>query len=86
MGMEVEEVTMTDAEVRAIAKAVAHEMLEALGFDPDDKGASQKDMAFLRAWRESTNAVKRQGLVTAVGVIMIALLGLIWLAIKGPPG
>jgi hypothetical protein len=40
-------------------------------------------MAFLRNWRESTETVKRQSIITAVAIFMAGLLGLIWLALKG---
>jgi hypothetical protein len=45
----------------------------------------QKDMAHLRAWRESVATVKQQSLVTAVGILVAGALGLLWLAFKGSP-
>ena len=76
---------MNDEEARIIARAVVRETLISLGIDQNDFAAMQKDLAFLRAWRESTAAVKRQGLLTAIGVVTVGILGLIYLAIKGPP-
>lgn len=79
---------MTEDEVRHIAKLVAremvHETMVSLGINPADPIAAQKDAAFIRSWRQSTEAVKRQGIISAVGVIVVGVLGLIWLAIKGP--
>lgn len=78
---------MTHDEAHSIAKAAAkealHEMFMALGVDTDDATEVQKDMAFIRNWRESSEAVKRQGMIAAIGVIVIGLLGLIWTALKG---
>jgi hypothetical protein len=76
---------MTDEDARAIARATVREMLLTLGADPDEPVELQKDFAFVRAWRLSTETVKRQGLKTAVGVIVTAVLGLLWLAIHGRP-
>jgi hypothetical protein len=74
-------------EARTIAKVAAREavkeMLVSLGIDPEDHPGTQRDMAFLRNWRESTETVKRQSIITAVAIFMAGLLGLIWLALKG---
>lgn len=74
---------MTENEVRAIAKVTVEETMLYLGVDVEDPTEVQKDMAFLRNWRESTQAVKRQGLIAAVGVLVLGVLGLIWSALKG---
>jgi hypothetical protein len=78
---------MTEDEARSIAKVAAKEalseMLITLGVDPDEPTEMQKDMAFVRSLRESSEAVKRQGLLTAIGILVAGVLGLIWLAVKG---
>jgi hypothetical protein len=74
---------VTENEVRAIAKVTVEETMLYLGVDVEDPTEVQKDMAFLRNWRESTQAVKRQGLIAAVGVLVLGVLGLIWSALKG---
>lgn len=69
-----------------VAKATVHEMLLGLGVDFSDPDATikmQADFAHLRAWRESSELVKRKGLTAAVTVIVSGLLGLIWLAFRG---
>ncbi|MCR4332287.1 MAG: hypothetical protein NUV34_06225 [Sulfuricaulis sp.] len=68
---------MTEQETRAIVREAVRETLISLGIDSDDHTGLQQDMAFLRSWRESTSAIKRQGLLTAVGVIVIGFLGLL---------
>jgi hypothetical protein len=69
---------------RMAAKETLHELFLALGVDVDDPTEVQKDMAFLRNWRTSAEAVKRQGIIAAVGIITIGILGLIWNALRGP--
>ncbi|TGU44615.1 hypothetical protein EN788_22120 [Mesorhizobium sp. M2D.F.Ca.ET.145.01.1.1] len=76
---------MTEHELKKIvAEAVAETLLK-LGIDASDPVELQKDMAHLRAWRESVQTVKQQGLVTAVGILVAGALGLLWLAFKGSP-
>ncbi|RWO06399.1 MAG: hypothetical protein EOS07_21930 [Mesorhizobium sp.] len=66
------------------AREAVKETLVSLGFAVDKPLDAQADMQFLRQLRESTATVKRQTLITAVGVITLGILGLIWVAIKGP--
>lgn len=77
---------MTEDEAKSIAKAAAteavHEAFQRLGVDIDDWTEVQRDMAFIRSWRESSEAVKRQGLLTAIGIVVAGVLGLIWLALS----
>ena len=76
---------MTEAEIRKIVAETVAETLTRMGIPADDPIEVQKDMAHLRAWRESVATVKRQGIITAVGILTAGLLGILWLAIKGPP-
>lgn len=75
---------MNDAEVKKIVSETVAQTLLSLGIDADDPVEFQKDMAHLRAWRESINTVKRQSLLTAVGIITAGVLGLVWMAFRGP--
>ena len=76
---------MTDDELRSVVRSTINETLISLGIDHNEYVAMQKDFAFLRAWRESTAAIKRQGIVTATITVVVAGMGLIWLTIKGHP-
>lgn len=86
---------MTDEEITALVKKTAEETahqvmrqtLLVMGVDTSNPLAFQADMQHLRAWRESIATVKRQGLLTAVGIIVAGVLGLIWTAVKAgsPP-
>lgn len=79
---------MTQHEVEQIADAAArravHELLATLGIDVTDVDAlrqMQADMLFLRAWRESAEAVKRKALLTAIGVVVTGALGWVFAAV-----
>ena len=74
---------MTEHEIQVIVAGAVSETLLKLGIDAKNPTEMQADMRHLREWRQSVNTVKRQGLITAVGVITAGILGLIWLAIKG---
>ena len=81
---------MTEAEIKRIAseaaKASVEEMFLRFGIEannPDDIKALQKDFAHLRGWRESTDTIKRQGIITIVIVLTTGVLGLIWAAVTG---
>lgn len=83
--------TMTEAEVRSMvdeiakqaAKEAVKEVFLTLGIETDEALEVQKDMQHLRAWREAVATVKRQSLMTAIGIITAGVLGLVWLAVKG---
>jgi len=77
--------SMTESEIKKIVAETVVETLIRLGVDASNPIEVQKDFQHLRAWRNSINTVQRQGLMTAVGVITVGALGLIWLAItRGP--
>ena len=89
---------MTDEEIAALVKETAERTAEevlrhaflSLGIDMTNPSAivsAQADMQHLRAWRNSVETVKRQGLLTAVGIIIAGVIGLIWTAVKAgqPP-
>lgn len=67
---------------KIVAEAVAETLLK-LGIDASDPVELQKDMAHLREWRESVGTIKRQSLITAIGIVTVGILGLIWAALKG---
>lgn len=77
---------MTRDEVNEISEEAAKKALQSffltLGVDVTDPKAvirMQDDLRFLGNWRESTEAVKRKTLLTAVGFIVTGALG--WLAV-----
>ena len=80
---------MTDEEVSILvarvsdetARKVVAELLITLGIDAKNPMEMQADMQHLRAWRNSVDTIKRQGLLSATGVIILGVLGLVWTAI-----
>ncbi len=42
----------------------------------------QRDFSHVRAWRESTEAIKRKGFLAIVGVIVTGIAGALWLGIR----
>lgn len=71
---------MTEAEVRRIVTETVEQTLLRLGIDSTDPIELQADMKHLRDWRQSVNTVKKQSLMTAVGIVTTGILGLIWVA------
>lgn len=67
------------------AKAAVKETLLTMGVDVSDPKAIQEmqhDMAHVRRWRKSVETVQRQSLMTAVGILVSGVIGLIWLAFQ----
>ena len=69
-------------QIEKIAEEVAlrtvNKMFLALGAntgDPSEITKLQKDLAHLRSWRESTDAIKKRGLLTVVTVVVTAGMG-----------
>lgn len=83
---------MTDDEIRDMARTVArevvHEMMLTMGVDASKPAGlieMQKDFQSLREWRNSMDAIRRHGLLTAIGVIVVGILGLIWMSFGKQP-
>jgi hypothetical protein len=87
------EVVVTPEEVDAIATTAAERAVKStllsLGINietPAEILEAQLDFQHLRAWRESTDAVKRKALLTAVTVVVTGALGYLVLAFKSGGG
>lgn len=76
---------MTEADIKKIVSETVAETLLRLGIDARDPLEFQRDMQHLRSWRESMAAVKRQSIITAIGIAVAGLAGLIWMAVTGRP-
>ena len=74
---------MTEHEIRRIVAETVDQTLTRLGVDTENPLELQRDLQHLRDWRLAAAAVKKQGLVTAVGIIVAGILGLMWLGLKG---
>lgn len=69
-------IKLTEAELKALMSSTVLDTLTKLGIDSADPLETQKDMAHLRSWRRSTEAVRRKGVVTSVGFIIVSVLGM----------
>jgi hypothetical protein len=74
---------MTEADVRRVVSESVSETLMRLGIDTDSPLELQRDLQHLRDWRLSVEAMKRQTMLSAVGIIVAGVLGLIWWAFRG---
>ena len=69
---------MTDDEIKKIVSVTVSETLLKMGVNTDDPIEAQKDFQHLRSWRQSTEAVKRQSMLAAIGIVTAGMLALIW--------
>lgn len=69
---------MTEDEIKKIVSVTVSETLLKIGVNADDPIEAQKDFMHLRSWRQSTEAVKRQSMLAAIGVVTAGMLALIW--------
>lgn len=77
---------MTEAEIRKIVAETVTETLLKLGIDASDPIELQADMQHVRKWRTSTETIKRQSLMTAIGIVTAGVMGLIWMVVTGNKG
>ena len=69
---------MTEDEIKKIVTVTVSETLLKMGVNADDPIEAQKDFMHLRSWRQSTEAVKRQSMLAAIGIVTAGMLALIW--------
>lgn len=68
--------------VKDTVKETVKETLIALGIDACDPMDMQRDFQFLREVRQMTEKVKGKTVLAVAGVLVAALLGVIWIGIK----
>ncbi len=76
-------ITLTESELKALMASTVLDTLTRIGIESSDPLEMQKDFIHLRDWRRSTEAVKKKGLLAAVGFIVVSVLGLILKAFIG---
>lgn len=84
-------IRLTQDQVEQIASEAAEkalsQLLLTLGIDtssPQGILDAQRDFQHVRNMRKSFETVKRQGLMSAIGFIMVGILALIWSKIGNP--
>lgn len=77
---------MTEDQVRRIAAEAAtqaiRETLQRLGVEVEDPRQMQRDMQYLRDWRNSVDAVKSKSLATLVGIAVSGFAALLILGLR----
>ena len=68
--------------IQEVVRTAVQETLITMGMDASDRLGLQKDMAFIRELRETSEKVKARGLFVLVGLLVTALCTAIWLGIK----
>lgn len=69
--------------IQEVVRTAVQETLITMGMDASDQLGLQKDMAFIRELRETSEKVKSRGLLVLVGLLVTALCTAIWLGLKG---
>ncbi len=74
--------TLARDEISRIVEEAVEKTLERLGIDTEDPIAMQRDFSHVRAWRESTEAIKRNSFKAVVTILITGIAGALWLGIK----
>lgn len=72
--------------VQDAVRMAVQETLISLGMDSASPLALQKDMAFMRELRETSEKVKARGLLILVGMLITALASAVWLGFRASLG
>ena len=72
----------TEEELKGIIKDTVRETLLTLGLDTADPIKLQRDFQHLREWREGTESIKSNGILTALGLLIAGALSALWIVIK----
>jgi len=74
--------TLTPEEARVIIRETVRESFLMLGVKLDDPIEVQKDFQHLREWRQTSESIKKKGMLAATGIIVSGLLAAVWIGIK----
>ena len=66
--------SLTDSELRSVIRLTVNDTLTQLGVDFDKPLEMQKDFQHLREMRTSTEAMKRKGMLTLMGVFIMGIV------------
>lgn len=73
-------------EMKSLAKQVARETVvetfRGLGLDAGQPIEAQKDFAWLRQWRKSSEDIKRKSIITVITIFITGIMGLIWVSLE----
>lgn len=71
-----------EEDLKKLISSTVEETLLKMGVDSSNPLEMQKDLQHLRSWRASTEAVKRQSMIAAIGIVTAGTLALIWQTIR----
>lgn len=76
------EIHFTEKDIKLLIGTTVTDTLTLLGVDYKEPLEMQKDFQHLRAWRESTEAIQRKGVLTLVAIFITSIIGAITLGAK----
>lgn len=79
-----DEITISEERLRDIMREELHHAFRSIGIDPDDTLENQKDMVWLRAWRNAVTATGSRAGLTIVSILVTGLVGLVAVALGIP--
>lgn len=83
MGNEVDvKIELTKEELQGLIGETVKSTLLNIGIDACDPMEMRKDMMALRGYRQSTDIVKRQGLIAVVGIATVGLLSVLYVGFR----
>ena len=74
--------TLSKDEIRLLVSEGVQDAFVKLGVQVDDPIEMQRDFLHLREWRRNVEAVKRKGVLAALGVIFTGLAAAAWAGFK----
>ena len=77
---------MTEQQINSIVDKAVEAALVKMGIDCEDPLEMQGDMAFLRKFKKSCDAVGSRIVMVVVGVATLAILGGVWMAVRKSMG
>ncbi len=73
---------MSETEVRELIVDTVNTTLMQLGIEHEEPLEMQRDFQHLRDWRKSTERIKSRSVITAVGIVITAVMAALWIGVK----
>lgn len=73
---------LTEHDIKEVVREAVQETLIQIGIDPSDMTEVQKDHAFLRRWRTTTEKVSLRTTMLILTIIVGGVVSAVWAAIK----
>ena len=76
----------TPDELREIISSTVKQTLLTLGMDTTDPIKLQRDFQHLREWRESTEILKKNGMIAIITIVVAGAATAFWMGVKAQVG